>query len=61
MSRKNLGGILAVIGVVVALVCGLADVLGIGSDLNTFGSNQMFGVAVGVGLLIVGLVMRRGG
>ena len=57
MSRKYIGMILAIVGVLVGLVFALADVIGIGTTPGVFGYGQIGGVVLGVVLLVVGLVL----
>jgi hypothetical protein len=57
MSNRTLGIILLVVGIVVALLFGLADVIGIGTDPSGFGFAQIIGLIVGILLFIVGLIM----
>ncbi len=56
MSPKTLGLVLIVAGIVVALLFGFADVIGIG-DQNRFGSQQVAGTVIGALVFIVGLVI----
>ncbi len=58
MSKKSLGLLVAAIGLVMALVTALADMLGLGKVEGTFGYNQILGTVVGVAVLLVGLRIR---
>lgn len=62
MSRKTIGMILLVAGVIIALAFGFADVIGIGrSDPGIFGWQQLLGLLVGAAVGVIGLVMMLGG
>jgi hypothetical protein len=61
MSNKTLGTILLIVGIVVALVFALADVIGIGSYPSGFGLVQIVGLIVGLVLAVVGLYMLMAG
>ena len=52
MSRKTLGTIVAVLGVVLLVISALADVIGIGD--GGFGFRQIAGVVVGAAAAIIG-------
>jgi drug/metabolite transporter (DMT)-like permease len=60
MDRRVLGLVLAGLGAVLALVSGLADVIGInfneGAD-DEFGWKQIVGLAAGVLIVVAGLVI----
>ncbi len=56
MSERQLAYILIVIGVVVALVSLLADVIGIGSD-EGFGTYQIVGLIAGIVVALIGLYL----
>jgi hypothetical protein len=61
MPRRQLGVLLAVVGIAAILVAVLADPLGIGGKEDTFGWKQIVLLAVGVALAVAGaLVGRRG-
>ena len=59
--RQDIGVRLMATGVIVAYACGLADVLGIGSHFGAerplFGWLQATGVALGVLIIIVGIIL----
>lgn len=62
-SRKTLGLVLLVAGIVVLILSLLADPIGLG-EAPGFGSNQIVGTIVGallmmVGLILVGLIPTR--
>ena len=57
MSNRTLGIILLIVGILVALLFGLADVIGIGTDPTGFGFAQIIGLIVGIVLFVVGLIM----
>lgn len=59
MRSRNIGLILAVIGIIVVIVVLLADTLNIGLAPGRFGIQQIIGVVVGVVLFIVGMVLFR--
>ncbi len=69
MNRSTLGAALLVVGVALAVVSGLAHTIGISftaddAGVDTFGAKQAIGLAVGVAVAIVGLVIvlrERGG
>jgi hypothetical protein len=62
-----LGSVLIVLGLVLAIVSGLADVIGLGANVEEFGWKQILGLIVGVAVVDVGVVTawlgirRRGG
>ena len=56
MSRKTLGIVLMVIGILLVVVSLVADMLGIGS-VPGFGWKQLLGTAVGVIVALVGIWM----
>jgi uncharacterized membrane protein len=47
---------LVVIGLALAVVSGLAELIGIGDPTNTFGWKQVVGLVLGLALLVAGLV-----
>ncbi len=60
MDRRVLGLVLAAVGLVVAIVSGLADVIGISFEDaadGAFGWIQIVGLVVGVALVVAGLVV----
>ncbi len=63
MSRKSIGIVLLVIGVLILLVSALADVVGLGADPQVFGYRQIAGVAAGAAIGVIGGVLywRAGG
>lgn len=61
MSNKTLGTILLIVGILVALIFALADVIGIGSYPGGFGWAQIVGLIVGLVLAVVGLIMLMSG
>lgn len=57
-TRRLVGWVLAALGLVVAVVGGLADQLGLGGEgPDEFGRQQVAAVAVGVVLIVVGLAL----
>ena len=52
---------LIVVGLVLATVSALAELIGLGDPTNTFGWKQIVGLAVGLALLVVGIVIARKG
>ena len=59
MSQRNIGLVVAVIGLIVIVVFVLADVIGVGGTRDTFGYRQIIGVVVGIVLVLVGLFVSR--
>jgi NADH:ubiquinone oxidoreductase subunit 6 (subunit J) len=57
MSRRQIGMVVVLVGVVAALFAALADPLGIGGAEDTFGWKQGLLLAVGILLVIAGGVM----
>jgi uncharacterized membrane protein len=53
MSKKTIGIILIVLGVILAVVSAFADRLGIGS--GGFGTKQLIGTAIGIIVTLVGV------
>ncbi|MGD8394910.1 MAG: hypothetical protein PVF43_05505 [Candidatus Eiseniibacteriota bacterium] len=53
------GNILVIVGLVIALVFVLADILGLGHDPSAFGQRQAAGTAVGIIVFIVGYILRK--
>ncbi len=58
MSRKTIGVVLLVVGVLIFLVCAAADPLGIGGAPG-IGWKQMLGMVVGVAIAASGVVRLR--
>lgn len=56
MSGKSTAIVLIVVGVLVALLFALADVIGVGRDPGTFGIRQIVGTIIGVVIFVVGIV-----
>lgn len=59
MGSRGLGVVLLIIGVVIGVLCVLADSIGIGGYPG-FGWKQIVGVIVGVVIAVWGLVQMRG-
>jgi len=61
MDRRLVGGVVAAAGIVLLVLCALADPIGIGDD-DDFGWKQMVGVVIGAAAVVVGLglFMRKG-
>ena len=61
MGSKNMGMLVALVGLIVVVVFLLADVLGIGSgngfNLSDMGARQIIGIVVGIVLLVGGAVI----
>ncbi len=57
MNGRLLAGALILVGVALALVSGLGDLIGIGAEESTFGWKQIAGLVVGVLLLAAGIAM----
>jgi hypothetical protein len=57
MSSKTTGLIVAIVGLVVGLFFALAGVIGVGDP--AFGPYQIAGTAIGVVVLIAGIVIYR--
>jgi hypothetical protein len=57
MSSKTIGAIVAIVGLLVLLISVLADVIGVGTVIGTFGPRQIAGTVVGAVVLIVGVVL----
>jgi hypothetical protein len=55
MNNKRIGVIIIILGVLLAAVSLLADVLGLGGDPNAFGWKQLLGTGVGVLVVIIGV------
>ena len=54
MSRRQIGMVVVLVGLVAALIAVLADPLGIGGDEDTFGWKQGVLLAIGIVLIIAG-------
>jgi predicted flap endonuclease-1-like 5' DNA nuclease len=61
MSRRTLGIILIVVGLVLAVLSAGADAVGIGALPGVFGLGQTAGLIVGVVLVVVGLYLYMAG
>jgi membrane associated rhomboid family serine protease len=59
MNRALVAWLAIGVGVALALVSVLGDVIGIGSQEGTFGWKQIAGLVVGVVLIAAGIAMRR--
>jgi hypothetical protein len=57
VSRRQIGVVVALVGVVAALIAALADPLGISGAENEFGWKQILLLAVGILLIISGGVL----
>ena len=58
MNRFLLIGLaLIAAGLVLALISGLAEVVGLGDPTDTFGWKQVVGLVVGLALLVAGIVL----
>ena len=57
MGKKSLGNALLIVGILIALVSLLADIIGIG-DSPSFGRNQIMGLIVGAIISYVGFNIR---
>ena len=55
--KRWMGIVLLVVGIVLALVAALADVIGLGADVGTFGWRQLAGTIVGGLIVLIGLVV----
>jgi len=55
MNNKTIGIIVIILGVLLAAVSLLADVLGLGGDPNAIGWKQFLGAGLGVLVVIVGV------
>lgn len=55
MNNKTIGIIVIIIGILMAAVSLLADVLGLGGDPNAVGWKQLLGAGVGILVVIVGI------
>jgi len=58
MSKRNIGLVVAGVGVVLLFLSVAADVIGLGADSSDgFGTRQIIGTIAGVLVVVVGLVM----
>ena len=55
MNNKTIGIIVIIVGVLLAAVSLLADVLGLGGDPNAVGWKQFLGAGVGILVVIIGV------
>ncbi len=55
MTNKTIGIIVIILGVLLAAVSLLADVLGLGGDPNAIGWKQLLGAGLGVLVVIIGV------
>jgi hypothetical protein len=56
MDSRLLAAGLIVVGVLLALVSGLGDTIGIGAEEGEFGWKQVTGLVVGILLVVAGIV-----
>lgn len=63
MGNKSIGVLLLIVGVLLAALSLLADVIGIGGQPDVIGWKQLLGAGAGVVIAVVGVIMarRRGG
>jgi hypothetical protein len=59
MKNKTIGIIVIIVGILVATVSLLADILGVGGNLNTIGWKQLLGAGVGIIVVIIGVWFTR--
>lgn len=59
MSKKTLGIVVTIIGIIILLVFALADVIGIGQTPDKIGSQQLIGVAIGALVIVLGVYISR--
>lgn len=57
LSAQRAGQILVLLGLAIALVSALADVVGLGANPEIFGYRQFIGTALGLLLLVVGVTL----
>jgi len=58
MSKRNIGLVVAGVGVVLLFLSAAADVIGLGADTSDgFGTRQMIGIIAGVLVVVVGLAV----
>jgi hypothetical protein len=55
--KRWMGIALIVVGILLALVAALADVIGLGQDVGAFGWRQLTGTIVGLVIFIAGLAI----
>ena len=55
MTNKTIGIIAIILGILLAAVSLLADVLGLGGDLTTIGWKQLLGAGAGILVVIIGI------
>ena len=55
--KRWIGIVVAAVGIAVALVFALAEMVGLGTDVGTFGWKQLTGTIVGAVIFVVGLVL----
>jgi hypothetical protein len=58
MSEKLISIILVIAGIFLITISVIADLIGIGGDLNAFGWKQITGVVVGLIIFLVGIRLR---
>jgi hypothetical protein len=56
-STKIVGIAIILVGIIALIISFLADVIGIGGQINVFGYKQIIGIAVGAVALVVGLIL----
>ena len=61
MSRRSLGVVVTVVGLLVLVFAAFADPLGVGGADDTFGWKQIVGVVVGAVIAVAGIVLAVGG
>jgi uncharacterized membrane protein len=61
MSRRSLGVVVTVVGLLVLAIAVFADPLGIGGADDTFGWKQIVGVVVGAVIAVGGIVLAVSG
>jgi hypothetical protein len=61
MSRRSLGVVVTVVGLLVLAIVVFADPLGIGGADDTFGWKQIVGVVVGAVIAVAGIVLAASG
>ena len=57
MSKRTLGIVLIIVGVLIVLASLLADTIGIGSQPSVFGWRQILGAVIGAAVGIAGVVL----
>lgn len=58
MNRKTIGTVLLAAGVVIVIGALTSDMLGIGTDIRTFGTKQIIGVVAGIIAAAAGYILR---